>query len=361
MIQDLLFIEYPWVEGEGEDSEFVLFNRVNFFRNIKGLPFVQKASERELNIPINMVRDMLNMSGLAKEGIFLTSDEMDEKDMDYLVESHIIESTFKKDKYKRGIYISRRGDITIMVNHHEHLTIGAISSGLDIKKSYELSREVLNYFNKNIEFSFSETFGFLSSFPLNTGVAMGIEVFMHLPAIGLTKHLERILNFVEQSGCFLTGWNYRKGATEGFLFKIKGIRGLGTTEEEFMEMFKNLIKEIIELEKEMQNFLTEQTELVIKDKVYKSLALLKNGLLFTENEAINLLSTLRFGKRLGLFDNISFPMLNSLLIQIQPLHIEYGEGKMTEDRDIDLERGSLLRRAFRGTGETYGKEKDRYS
>ena len=49
------------------------------------------------------------------------------------------------------------------------------------------------FLEQELPYAFDEEFGYLTSCPSNTGTGMRASVMMHLPALTITKQIERII------------------------------------------------------------------------------------------------------------------------------------------------------------------------
>ncbi|MDP2942665.1 MAG: ATP--guanido phosphotransferase, partial [Candidatus Omnitrophota bacterium] len=69
---------------------------------------------------------------------------------------------------------------------------------------------------------------------------------------------------------------------------------------------------------------------------------LKSAHLMTSEEALVLLSEVRLGIDLGIIKDIDINMLNELIVQIQPAHLQKLEGKHLSAEERDVKRAELI-------------------
>ena len=81
----------------------------------------------------------------------------------------------------------------------------------------------------------------------------------------------------------------------------------------------------------------------ILDGIYRSYGILHYAKLMSNNECMKLLSNLRFGIEMGIFENIDANTVNRLFIEIQPATLMKNIGKKLSAAERDQIRAELVR------------------
>ena len=92
--------------------------------------------------------------------------------------------------------------------------------------------------------------------------------------------------------------------------------------------------------------LMESNRMVLEDKVWRSLGVLRYARKLTSEEAMELLSAVRLGVVLGILNAPALPSVNELFVLIQPAHVQKLAGKELEADERDQRRATLLRERF---------------
>ena len=98
----------------------------------------------------------------------------------------------------------------------------------------------------------------------------------------------------------------------------------------------------------VQVSLVLQNKPMLKDKIYRSVGVLKNAHIISSQETVELLSMVRLGIDLDIIKNIDQKSINDLFIMIQPAHLQKIEGKKLTASDRDKKRASLIREKLGG-------------
>lgn len=86
----------------------------------------------------------------------------------------------------------------------------------------------------------------------------------------------------------------------------------------------------------------------IEDKIWRSYGILKHARVLASGEVMNLLSALRLGICLKLFDKVSLNQISELLIVTQPAHLQKYYGREMTSAERDMVRASLVRESLHG-------------
>src|SRR5207237_7744125 len=83
-----------------------------------------------------------------------------------------------------------------MVNEEDHIRLQAIQSGLQLQDAWKLCNKTDDALESRLDYSFSPQLGYLTACPTNVGTGMRVSVMLHLPALVITKEIERVFQAV---------------------------------------------------------------------------------------------------------------------------------------------------------------------
>ena len=86
--------------------------------------------------------------------------------------------------------------------------------------------------------------------------------------------------------------------------------------------------------------------ITVLDTVYRAFGTLKYAKLLSNDECMKLLSYLRFGVEMGIFENIDFDTINHLMIEVQPATLMKNVGKKLSPQERDCIRAEVVRTAL---------------
>jgi protein arginine kinase len=166
---------------------------------------------------------------------------------------------------------------------------------------------------------------------------------MHLPALVLTKRMNKILEFLSKIS-FTTRGLFGEGTQAlGDFFQISNQVSLGLSEKEIVDNLTAVVNQVKDQELEARSVLMEKYQTSIEDNAWRALGILRNCRLISSKEALAHLSMLSLGMDLGIIKNINRGVLNSLFIVIQPAHMQKIEKLLLKEEERDRARAEILR------------------
>ena len=131
------------------------------------------------------------------------------------------------------------------------------------------------------------------------------------------------------------------------LFQISNQRTLGTSEKEILDSIGNVSRYVIDEEEKARQRLMEEASDQITDKIWRSFGILKYARVLTSEEVMNLLSAVRLGVAMKVFDLLDIPLINQMLLLSQPAHLQkFFDEDMDQDRR-DYIRAQMIREKIR--------------
>jgi protein arginine kinase len=310
----------PWMKNEGFESEIVLSSRIRLARNLKDYSFPFISTMDEASLVVEQVRDYFSEEKHDQYGPFelLEMDDMRPNEKRVLVEKHLISPQLADESKKGAVLLSSDESVSIMVNEEDHLRIQCLFPGFQISEGLVLANGIDDWIEQHLHYAFDEKRGYLTSCLTNIGTGLRASVMMHLPALVLTKQLNKILPAINQLGLVVRGIYGEGSEALGNLFQISNQITLGKSEEDIVEDLRGVVLQLINQERAAREMLLQSSKLHLEDRVFRSYGILAYARSIESNEASQRLSDVRLGIDLKILKGISASILNELMILTQP-------------------------------------------
>ena len=309
-----------WYLQNGKESDVVISTRVRLSRNIKGIPFITRASKEELKEVYDKMKEITPSLGYNLK--FLKLDDMDSITKQSLVEKHLISPDFAKTKMPyTAIIINDEENICIMVNEEDHIKLQVFTSGLDIDNLLNLAIEIDEKIESLVQYSYHEKYGFLTACPTNVGTGLKISTLVHIPALQMTGNLNKMLNIINNLGMNVRGLYGEGSKAEGDVYQVSNNQTLGITEKEIVKNLNLLAQKIIDQERLARKYLSKNS-LKLEDEVYRSYGILVNARRLSEEESIDLLSKVKLGTDLGIIKELNDKKIRELMLFTKPANMQ---------------------------------------
>ncbi|MBU0755988.1 MAG: protein arginine kinase [Planctomycetes bacterium] len=324
--------------------------RLRLARNIDTFPFKGKITdEEEARLEDFVAPKIVNkrMNGGLR---YFKLNSLDELDRLLLLENHLISMEHLSAEGPRGVAFNESGSVSIMVNEEDHLRIQVIEPGLALEKGWKEIDRLEGRLGEALNWSFNERYGYLTSCPTNVGTGLRVSVMLHLPALVLSKHIEKVFNAVSQVNLVVRGFFGEGSQTVGDFFQISNQITLGMAPDEIIGTVTKVLTKIIEYERDVREALLSESRNVLEDKVWRAWGTLKSARSISSEEAMSYLSSVRLGVTLDLLENITLDTINKLFLDIQPGHLQKIEGLNLDTEARDAARANLIRRRLQELG-----------
>lgn len=342
-LDELLSHTSEWLKGTGPHADIVISSRVRLARNLQQFPFPHWANKKQAEQVLTKVLEVVKASEfLQSSTVFILSD-MDSVDKQFLVERHLMSIEQAQKKNSKAVIIEPEEIISIMVNEEDHIRIQVMQSGFNLFEAWNIINRIDDVLAKQLNFAFLPEWGYLTACPTNAGTAMRGSVMLHLPALVMTRQINRVLAAIAKLS-FTTRGLYGEGTqATGNFFQISNQVSLGRNEEELIESINSLIRQIIEQEQQARQVLLAKERAVLEDRINRSLGILRSARIISSQETTELLSMVRLGCDLDLLEDIDRRTINELFIITQPAHLQKLENKKLSSQERDIKRAEIIR------------------
>lgn len=283
-----------WYNGAGSDNDVVLYSKVRLARNLSDVPFKSKMSGEIKKNTVKKLYACIKNSELAGDFNMIDLSSASQIKAVSYAEKQLVSPEFAKE---RGAFLlSSNEDVSVMLCEEDHIRITAFAPGLDTQKAYELADKTDNVFLENMHIAFDERLGFLTASPINIGTGLKVSVALHLPAIKSNSGIARLTSMVGKLGLSLRPLYSGRGA----FYLLTNQVSLGITEKSAIDNINAVAAQIIRQERNLRDVMKNSE--IWEDKLYRSMGTLKMARRIEFGEFIELISDIRLGIALGMFD-----------------------------------------------------------
>ncbi|MBD3420918.1 MAG: ATP--guanido phosphotransferase [Chitinivibrionales bacterium] len=337
-----------WLDNSGPETDIVVSTRVRLARNLEGRQFPQKASLPERKGIFEYITSQLKAIKEYDAFTVVNFKEITNVKQRLFVERRLASPDLLSVEGDRGVIAGDRNRIAIMINEEDHLRLQCLNSGYRPEEIWRVVDTMDTRIGEHIRFAFDKQRGFLTSCPTNSGTGMRVSFLMHLPGLVLTKAIDQVLQGAEQLGITTRGFFGEHSDVVGSFFQLSNYATLGVQEEEFLENTTGAVQKIITHERAARKTVFEQARAEISDKIMRSLGILRHAVMLEINEFINLASALRLGIHYDVVPSLSIQQINYLMLTVLPAHLQEKLGRQLEDREMKIERASIVKTFLNG-------------
>lgn len=342
-LNDLINHTSEWLKGTGPNSDIVISSRIRLARNLDKMPFPHWANKSQSEDTLKAIEETIPKIDYLKKTTTFRLADMDALDKQFLIERHLMSYEHAQKANSKAVIIDDEEIVAIMLNEEDHIRCQVMQSGFNLYEAWNIINRIDDCLAKELSFAFLSDWGYLTACPTNTGTGMRGSVMLHLPALVMTRQIDRVLNAIAKLS-FTTRGLYGEGTQAlGNFFQVSNQVSLGHSEDEIVSNINGLIRQIIEQESQSRELMVSRNRAMLEDKIYRSFGILKNAHIITSQETTELLSIVRLGVDLGMIKEIDRRSINELFIITQPAHLQKMENRKLSSQERDVKRAGIIR------------------
>lgn len=338
MMRFSTLLKHPaqWMTGTDTDSAIVLTSRIRLARNVRDVPFPGWARKPERIEIMTKLRSEIEKLPEMKNAFSHQLSELTSVQKQVLVERHLISREQAARSEGSAAVVNRDQTLSIMINEEDHLRLQSLRSGLHLREAYQLITQIDQQLEKSIPYAFDHELGYLTACPTNVGTGLRASAMLHLPGLVLSDHIGQVIQGVAKLGLAVRGIFGEGTESLGHLFQISNQSTLGESEDDIIDRLERVILKVRDHERNARLKLIEDDPQMMADKIGRAYGLLRHAYVIDSKEALTHLSLLRLGGNMGCFSKDILPLCDTLLMDIEPAHLQLtAERKLTpEQRDI---------------------------
>ncbi len=348
-----------WLRGSGPESDIVISTRIRLARNLADFPFVRRCTPADRIAIERIVRDGIDKVAPWKDRItYVNVADIGQVDRQFLVERQLISRELSEADGARGVAIDNDETFSVMINEEDHLRLQVMHSGLDLRAAWDQINQIDDLLEEQVNFAFHEQLGYLTACPTNVGTGLRVSVMLHLPALVITRQIEKVFRSLQKISLAVRGLYGEGSQAMGDFYQISNQITLGRSEETLLAQVGDVVPVLIDYERRAREFLIKESQKDLHDRVSRAYGILCTAQTISSEETMHLLSSVRMGINLGLIEDLEIPTVNKLFIHTQPAHLQKLRGSELDTADRNIERAHYLQRhLLRKSGEN-GAEKN---
>jgi protein arginine kinase len=349
---DLAQTSGEWLRGEGPESDIVISSRIRLARNLADFPFIARATESDRaeigKILRGRIEKLHEVGKFNGQLIYVDVSALEAVDRQFLVERQLISREHAEAEGARAVVIDRREQMSVMINEEDHLRLQVIKSGLDLTAAWEDINELDDMIESRVTYAYNDRFGYLTACPTNVGTGLRVSVMLHLPALVLTRQIDKVFRSLQKINLAVRGLYGEGSQAQGDFYQVSNQITLGQSEEELTKKVADVVPVMIDYERQAREFLIRESQETLHDRVSRAYGILRTAQTISSEETMHLLSSLRMGVNLGLIRDVAMPTVNKLFVHTQPAHLQKLTGMELDSSDRNIERAAYLRRHLSG-------------
>jgi len=349
MMRFSTLVKHPadWMTGGPRvatgDHAAVITSRIRLARNLRRHSFPGWATRDQRVAANEAIRPAIEDLAPMKDAFSQDLADLGPVQKQVLVERHLISREHAARGDGSSAVIERRQRFSFMINEEDHLRMQSIQSGMKLTECYQALSELDAELEDKLEFAFDSQLGYLTTCPTNLGTGMRASAMLHLPGLVLAGQITQVLQAVHKIGLAVRGLYGEGTESLGNLYQISNQSTLGESEEAIIERLDRVIGQVAEHERNAREKLLEDEPGMVSDKVGRAYGVLRHAHLIDSKEALTHLSIMRFAAGVGFFPQEIVATCDTLLMEIQPAHLQLHAGRKLSPDERDSIRADILR------------------
>lgn len=321
-----------------DNDNIVISSRIRLARNLDDTPFP------------NALQDKKKTAERIKDAILKTEKTADFKEYNMgtlsgnakiaLSEEHMISPQLANSKDSIA-FINSDKNVSLMVMEEDHIRLQVIMGGYSLDEAYSKANEIDDALQETLSFSFDEELGFLTACPTNTGTGLRASVMLHLPGLMMTDNISRIASSAGKLGIAVRGFYGEGSQAEASFYQISNQITAGESEEDIIKRVKNIVDQIINLEKQARESLLKEQNTAFCEKIYRSYGILKYTHSISSKEAKTYLSDVLLGQNMGIIKERGLLSPMECIVRTEPGMLSGSEDLTPQERDS--KRAEIIR------------------
>ena len=111
-----------------------------------------------------------------------------------------------------------------------------------------------------VTYAFHEQLGYLTACPTNVGTGMRVSVMLHLPALVITRQIDKVFRSLQKISLAVRGLYGEGSQAMGDFYQISNQITLGRSEEELVKQVGEVVPMLIDYERKARDFLVRESQ-----------------------------------------------------------------------------------------------------
>lgn len=337
-------LKSPWTEN---DHSIWLGASLGLHRNFDRSLFPSKLdNDKKKQLAAIVGSHVCKLKELDKP-ILIPAEEASPTEKEYLYEHFLSDESFSSASGGEGFIIDATGNFLATINIRDHLHLYYIDTSHELEEAWNKLEKIEYEIGKLLSYSFFPRFGFLTADPAECGTGMNVSIFLQLPALIHSGDFKELINENQEDAILVTGIYGTLDEIAGDVVLIKNNYTLGLSEEEILSSLRSFTTKLVLAEKAKRAKLMEADCPLIKDKVSRAYGLLEHSYQIEAAEALNAISLLKLGVKLGWITGVESQELNALFFNCRRGHILASVGEELGSEGLLHKRAELIHKVLK--------------
>lgn len=292
-----------------------------------GASFTLQRNLASAAFPSKLTRqDALNLIEIIKHSFshieepscfFLSGEDITPENSTLINERFLDHNDWQHLGKEQALFLSP--NFLALLNDKNHMLLQQIDTQRAWKKTLE---NLLRIESKlNLDYAFSSKFGYHTADPKQSGTALSLVSYLHLPCLIHSGTLHQILTREEDPAIKTTGLLGNLEELIGSFLLVKNNYTLGVSEDSILSHVENITQKLILEEEILRESYKKELPSLLKDSIGRSYGLLKHSSELETKETINALGLLKLAIELDLLKGFEKAHFNSLFFEIRRGHL----------------------------------------
>ncbi|NLO09290.1 MAG: protein arginine kinase [Clostridiales bacterium] len=333
-----------WYEENVPDGDVVISSRVRLARNLEDYKFSPLLDEGEAVKLVDQVKGITSTLAEEDHRKYYSCNIKSLSDIDKaaMVERHIVSPLLVDKEQTTGLILSEDETVSIMINEEDHLRIQAIVGGMNLEKAYEVANHIDDLAYDKLKIAYDEKYGYMTSCPTNVGTGMRASCMVFLPALSAAKLIQKLIEEVGRYGVTIRGIYGEGTKSLGSIYQISNQKTLGNSEREIIQNLNRIVDQVMKQERKRREYMLSLNTDEIEDQVYRAYGILKYARQITPDDAMTLLSQIKFGADSGLIKFDREFNVHKMMMGVQPGSLQWTLGKNVGSTTRDKSRAEYI-------------------
>jgi protein arginine kinase len=335
-----------WYEQIVSDSDVVISSRIRLARNLVTYPFSSKIVEEQAAALVNEVKQISGDLSEKENRRFYACNISTLSDIDKIamVERHIVSPLLAEKEQTTGLILADDESVSIMINEEDHVRIQAIVGGMNLEQAYAEADRIDDIAYEKLQFAYDEKYGYLTACPTNAGTGMRASCMVFLPALTSARMIQKLIEEVGKYGVTIRGIYGEGTKSLGSIYQISNQKTMGISESEIIENLKRIVLQVVKQERKRREYMLSVGADEIEDQVFRSFGVLKYARQISSDDAMTLLSQIKFGADCNLIRFDREFNVHKLMMGVQPGSLQWTLGKNVGSLTRDQARAEYIRK-----------------
>lgn len=342
-VGDIVGQPCAWLQSPGDHDGIVVSSRIRLARNVAGYAFHRKLSRQRQQELVDELIAAIARATDWKDPLVAQVPRLSDAERQALVERQLISRDLAGGKSPAGVYVSRDEIHSLMLNEEDHVRLQVIQSGFSLHDNLARAVALDRALERELEWSYHPTLGYLTACHTNVGTGMRASIMLHLPALAETGELKQVLRALTKLHMTVRGQHGEGSEANGHYYQVSNMRSLGVDEATVVESITECAQKIVSAEQLARQALLDKGRVRLEDRVHRAWGVLTNARSIDTAELNEQMSWLRLGVALHVLDIPKWAVLDKILLQCQPAHLQLLHAHAEDPTERDPLRANLVR------------------